>query len=328
MEWRCEWCGKPHEADDPPCDSCGHGSFERAVVQQTDLGGGGDPDTMTVWVCTACGREHPKHSPPCSRCNNATLEREQKRVDESNLTDRPGSAGADGVSAERTTVWVCTECGREHPKHAPPCSRCGHSTLDRETRRISDDELTAPGYRDLLTPRYLAVLVATLALATLFVLGATGTVDVPGFPDDSVPSVEGVPGNETTADGLSLAAVERAYLGVLDDRRATQGVNPLDRNGRLDKVARYYNQRRVKQLSGRGTRPSGRELRDLLGGECSEASLISLSGPAGDSADSVGRRLADDITTGDTPLREDSSITGVDIHSVDGTLFLAQFVCS
>jgi hypothetical protein len=85
MEWRCEWCGKPHEDDNPPCDSCGHGSFERAVVRQTDLGAD-DHESMKMWVCTDCGREHPKHSPPCSRCGGMTLERREVRVDDSELS--------------------------------------------------------------------------------------------------------------------------------------------------------------------------------------------------------------------------------------------------
>lgn len=81
MEWRCEWCGKPHEDDDPPCDSCGHGSFERAVVQQAPAG-----ESTTLWVCTECGREHPKHNPPCSRCGKPDLERRERTVDDAELT--------------------------------------------------------------------------------------------------------------------------------------------------------------------------------------------------------------------------------------------------
>ncbi|MFC7058003.1 hypothetical protein [Halovenus salina] len=72
MEWRCEWCGKPHEEDDPPCDNCGHGQFEKAVVRQTDLSEEGSQEATIVWVCPDCGREHPKHAPPCSRCGNPT----------------------------------------------------------------------------------------------------------------------------------------------------------------------------------------------------------------------------------------------------------------
>ncbi|WP_161973140.1 hypothetical protein [Halostella litorea] len=82
MEWRCEWCGKPHEENDPPCDECGHGSFEEAVVQvpETD-----DPDSMLVWVCEECGRNHPKNSPPCSRCGHMQLRKEVQEFDESEL---------------------------------------------------------------------------------------------------------------------------------------------------------------------------------------------------------------------------------------------------
>jgi len=83
MEWRCEWCGKPHEEDDPPCDNCGHGTFEKAVVQQAPQAEG--PNETTLWVCTECGRAHPKHSPPCSRCGNATLKRETRAVDDEEL---------------------------------------------------------------------------------------------------------------------------------------------------------------------------------------------------------------------------------------------------
>jgi predicted nucleic acid-binding Zn-ribbon protein len=77
MEWRCAWCGKPHEANDPPCDNCGHNKFERAIEQvpATDA----DPQG-SVWVCPECGRQHQKHSPPCSRCGNLTLE--QRHVSE------------------------------------------------------------------------------------------------------------------------------------------------------------------------------------------------------------------------------------------------------
>lgn len=74
MEWRCAWCGKPHEEDDPPCDSCGHGSFERAVVREPETIDAG-PDF--VWACQSCGREHVKYSPPCSRCGDPSLEKRE-----------------------------------------------------------------------------------------------------------------------------------------------------------------------------------------------------------------------------------------------------------
>lgn len=70
MEWRCEWCEKPHEENDPPCDNCGHGTFEKAVRQVNhEVVPGG-----TVWICQDCGRSHQRNSPPCKRCGGADLE--------------------------------------------------------------------------------------------------------------------------------------------------------------------------------------------------------------------------------------------------------------
>ncbi len=328
MEWRCEWCGKPHEEDDPPCDNCGHGSFERAVVRRTDLGDGPGADTTTVWECTECGREHPKNAPPCSRCNNPTLERQQKRVDESNLTERPGSSATGTVEADTTTVWVCTECGREHPKNAPPCSRCNNPTLERQQKQIADSELTAPGYRELLTPRYVAAFGVVLALVCVFALGTTGIVDVPGFPDDSVPEVDGVPGNETTAAGVSLAAVEQGYLDAVADRRADEGVGTLDRRSRLDEIARYYNQRRVKSAAGAGG-ATDIDLGAVLPGDCSEFGVRTLSGPLGDgNPGETGARLVAAIGEDDPQLFGELSLTGVDAHGVGDTLYLTQAFCT
>lgn len=97
MEWRCAWCGKPHEENDPPCDNCGHGEFERAVVPIAPESEG-DSDTMTVWVCTECGHEHPKHTPPCDRCGGGPLERREVTYDEDEvmaemLADERGENG-------------------------------------------------------------------------------------------------------------------------------------------------------------------------------------------------------------------------------------------
>jgi len=72
--FRCAWCGKPHERNDPPCENCGHHKFERAVVPVAP-DPGEDYEREPVWVCPECGRRHQKNSPPCSRCGNARLER-------------------------------------------------------------------------------------------------------------------------------------------------------------------------------------------------------------------------------------------------------------
>lgn len=91
MEWRCTWCGKPHEENDPPCDNCGHNKFERAVEQMAPETT--DDPSDPVWVCTECGRQHTKNSPPCNRCGNVHLEKRQPDWDD--LEDLGGTTYRD-----------------------------------------------------------------------------------------------------------------------------------------------------------------------------------------------------------------------------------------
>jgi ribosomal protein L37E len=270
MEWRCEWCGKPHENDDPPCDNCGHGSFERAVV--------------------------------------------------------PVAADRDTLGTE-STVWVCTNCGREHTKHTPPCSRCGHDELERRRQQIDESEITAPGYLDLVTPRYIAAFLGVLALAAVFLLGVTGTVDIPGF-GTGIPEVADVPGNATAAGGVSLADAERAYLQRLNDEREAADGEALTRTDELDRVATFLNQRRVKEndLSER----EREAVRDVLREQCSESPqvpAIDIPTDRFDSATGLGESVfvtyQRDVVVGAT-----GTATGVDFHArPSGDVAVVQIIC-
>lgn len=273
MEWRCEWCGKPHESDDPPCDNCGHGSFEAAVVQQP--------------------------------------------------------ASADGA-VETTEVWVCTACGREHVKHAPPCSRCGSDDLELREKSVEEADLTAPGYRDLLTPGYVIALALLIALSVVFLLGFVGVVDVPGFGDDEVPTVDDVPGNATAADGTSLAAIEVAYLDAVNEHRENRGNRSLERTDVLDDSATYYNQRLVKTVLQDGPEPTLDDLEDVLAGECEEVAVELDSQAQGETVDAeqAGLTFANTTTTrGQFVASDHWELTGVDVHSAEGSLFLTHFLC-
>lgn len=330
MQWRCEWCGKPQESDDPPCDNCGHGKFEKAIVRQPAESDG--PRSTTVWVCTACGREHTKHSPPCSRCGNATLEREEKVITEGDLTDGPGTSAVESsIESETTTVWVCADCGREHTRNSPPCTRCGSPALQRETKAISDSELAAPSYLELLTPQYAIVLGLVLLLAATAVLGFAGVVDLPFFPDDGVPEVEDVPGNESATGSFSHAAIEEAYLASVNERHADAGISQLERSDYLDEVATFYNQRRVKWLLADGSLPSEEQLAELLSQSCSANPTVQntqLSTDGATDTGELGDRLATAVTgEANGTLDTGGTTTGVDVHSVGDELFLVGFVC-
>jgi hypothetical protein len=279
MEWRCEWCGKPHEEDDPPCDNCGHGKFEKAVVRQTDLGDG---------------------------------------------------------ESDPALVWVCTECGREHPKNSPPCSRCGSVSLEQRRQEIDRSELTAPGYVDLLTPRYLAAVGVAVVLGVVFVLGLTGVIDLPGFGNGGVPAVENVPGNATGSGAVSLAAVEDGFTTELADR-LDAGNEGVQRNGDLDAVARYLNQQSVREeySNTTATRTVDDSVRDVASEACGR-STPSVIGPvvlqqgtrADASAASLGEGLVEEFlgTVGTTSVIDER--LGVDVHeSPDGSLWLLLVTC-
>jgi len=224
-------------------------------------------------------------------------------------------------------VWVCTACGREHTKHNPPCSRCGHGDLGLQRQEVGEDELEAPGYVDLLTPRYLLGLVVVLALGGAFVLGVTGVVDVPGF-GGGVPEVSDVPGDATAAGDVPFDDAERAYLSRLNDARESTDVSPLSRDGDLDAVAAFLNQKRVKEAS--VSREENDQVRSVLEGACEASPAVVTANVAtgpGTSAATLGDSLAT-ATVQDRGTDATGGQTGIDLHATpDGRVYLLQVVC-
>lgn len=102
MKWRCEYCGKPHERNDPPCGNCGHSEFEKAVVPMAPEAEDEDASRTYAWICTECGNDHPKHTPPCDRCGNAKLERRELSYDEDEIVEEM----LEGSSSQAPTADV------------------------------------------------------------------------------------------------------------------------------------------------------------------------------------------------------------------------------
>lgn len=275
MEWRCEWCGKPHEADDPPCENCGHGSFERAVVQEP----------------------------------------------------------AGGPAGESTTVWVCADCGREHTKHSPPCSRCGHPTLERREQTVDDDELVAPGYLDLVTPRYVLGLAAVLVFAAVLGLGIAGVVDLPGLGSEEVqvPDPAEVPGDPDAAAGVELADVEDAYLDRLNELRTGVGASAVTRADDLDDVARDLNLLFVDAEFGDAAPPGSEELGQLVRPVCGRDAVLErydVDLDDGGTATGIGHRLAEGrVRQGGVDDAGDNDRVGIDAHAVDGAVYVFELTC-
>lgn len=78
MEYRCEWCGERYPTDDPPCEECGHGEFEEALLRED----GTVETTELMWVCANCGRAHQRNNPPCKRCGGTDLEPHEQDYDD------------------------------------------------------------------------------------------------------------------------------------------------------------------------------------------------------------------------------------------------------
>ena len=349
MEWRCEWCEKPHEENDPPCDNCGHGKFERAVVP---VGPEGNSNPL-VWVCASCGRTHQRNSPPCSRCGHAKLTKHEQSFDEddplASVREESTSKGerAADATGDSVTVWACTECGRQHPRNNPPCSRCGNMALEQREQHFEDIQPDGGSWLDALLSRYGLGLVGVVLLAGILAAGGAGIIDVPGI-GTGPPAVEDVPGNESSVGHLDLAEVEQEYVEELNDRRAAADYNELTRSGDLAAQATYANQRTVKAVHGDADPPSEEELNRELSrpdecvSEIRYGELLVLPDQFDDhSVTSVDdeRDLAE-IIIGEYEDRMETQsaegefmsapagYVGVDIHvGPDGSVFVTQFVC-
>jgi hypothetical protein len=277
-KWRCDWCGKPHAQNDPPCDNCGHHKFEKAVVPVA-------PETEDY---------------------------------------------------ERQPVWVCTECGREHQKNSPPCSRCGNAKLEKHVPSEEDyaEELAGTSYLDVLEPRYVLGMVFALVAGGVLVLALLGVVTLPGMGPSL--DIADVPGNATEASGVDLDDAERAYLDSINDARAEAGVDRLDRSENLDDVARFLNQRLVKDTYTDESVPEFDRVRGPLNDACSDTDRVLIQ-PGGrqvdasafDSPDALAAVLDDAFIAEDAADAQFSNgRTGVDVHvGPDDRVFLTQVVC-
>jgi ribosomal protein L40E len=369
MEWRCEWCGKPHEENDPPCDNCGHGQFERAVVPAGPEGDGGP----LVWVCTECGREHPRNNPPCSRCGGMDLEKQRQddvpvepiddgddgipsvrdlwveddgeppEGDWETAGEEPTSEGDGQVEAaeaatDTMTTWVCTECGRSHPRNNPPCSRCGSMHLERREERFDDVGARGGGWVDAVDGKVALGFGAVVLLAALVVGPAMGTFDLPG---QGPPTVEDVPGESASVGGVDLSAVERSFVDELSAARSERGAGELSWNRELGLFATYQNRWDVKAAYQGGARPSEEGLREAYRSvdSCDSGDIVQEAFDAAtvggtpaegfDAADAMAAALVDDYLEqpGDV-VAASNDAAGVDVHvGPDGRVFVTVAYC-
>jgi hypothetical protein len=303
------------DADERP--PAADGSGERAPTRGSE---------SAKWKCAWCGKPHSRNDPPCDNCGHHKFEKAVVPV-------APETEGY-----ERQPVWVCPECGREHQKNSPPCSRCGNAKLEKHVPTEEDyaDELGGTSYLDVLEPQYAIGIVFALVAGGVLILALLGVITLPGMGGPSL-TVADVPGNATTANGIDLAETERAYLATVNDRRAEAGVDRLDRSERLDDVARYLNQRRVKSTYTDEEVPPIDRVNDALGEACDGEQPVAFTDGTDtrvsvsnyDSPDAFAAALDDVyLDTGDATTEYPVGRTGLDVHvGPDGRVFVTQIAC-
>lgn len=139
MNWRCVDCGRPSDTGGGTCE-CGSERFERATFQATKR-------------CTECGELAAGRDISCPNCGFTSFEPLQDEE------PRPDPSYHE---------WRCESCGKEYPKHTPPCDRCG----GMEFERVHVGEVDVDEYVERvpwLTKRTIAVL--ALLVAAIVVLG-------------------------------------------------------------------------------------------------------------------------------------------------------------
>ncbi|WP_339103693.1 hypothetical protein [Haloterrigena salinisoli] len=291
MKWRCTWCGKPHAENDPPCDNCGHNTFEKAIVREGEEEGNAGEQATTA------------SSDPA--------------VD-------TGVTETETVDTGTTYVWRCRDCGRDHVKYNPPCSRCGNHDLEKikQTYDDVDGELQTSSWLEVAKP-YAPILAVIVVVAALF---ATGVVPLSVIPGVGAPSPPDAPGEGSQAAGIDLEATEGEIHDRLEDAR--ESTRSYD-----DGLAAYaeYNNRAYVANQYDGTQSEGVEPGDF-GTDCGNTVVSGQVTPAlsiDDYDDEAA--LADDVASGlgtnDAVTAPEYEREGLDLHVVEGSIYVHYAAC-
>lgn len=265
------------------------------------------------WRCDECDHKHDTDVNYCANCGHDNVTRD---IPETNAP----------------LVWVCTNCGREHPKHAPPCSSCGSMTLEKQEQTYQGGGDEAAGYTELLlSPQFAGLAVGGLIIGLLVISGA-GQVGLLTGGGDDVPAVEDVPGNETVTDnGIPTAAIEWFYLEQLDERFEEEGLEPLDRDGRIDDVASFENQQIVREEYGDGPEADRDRAEELLADTCPghirESDTATLQRTPDAAALADGLSTLTGLQTAEN-LDEPFDAVGIDVHAVDEEVHARVVFCT
>ncbi|WP_247000495.1 hypothetical protein [Halosolutus gelatinilyticus] len=285
------------------------------------------------WRCTWCGKPHADNDPPCDKCGHNVFEEAIVRVDESETDDElvPRT-----VDTGTTYVWRCPNCGRDHVRNNPPCSRCGNPDLEKTEQRYADvdRDLDVPGWVEVAKP-YAPILVVVGIVALLFVTGTVPLSILPGIGTSSPPDA---PGSGTEAAGLDLDETEREVHDRLEAERDAANAPSRSHDDGLGAYAEYLN-RYVVAIEYEEIDPDDVDVPPLdefdpdCGGDRVLSAPLAIGTISIDEYDDEGA-LADDIAAellgsefGDE-VRAGFGAEGIDVHvALDDRVFVMYAAC-
>jgi predicted nucleic acid-binding Zn-ribbon protein len=268
------------------------------------------------WRCTRCGKPHAENDPPCDECGHNAFEKAIVRIDETDA--RSGAEGEPIPSGTVETgpdyVWACTNCGREHVRNTPPCSRCGNPDLERveQTYEGLERDLDTPSWFEVAKP-YLPLFAVIAVVIALFATGVVSPSILPGIGQPSPPEA---PGNASEAGGLDLETTEELIHQRLEAEREPSESRTYDDG--LAAYAEYRN--RLHVLNDFANETSDGPTSDAFDHQCGdtrpqEGPAVITGVSVEDYPDEAG--LADDIAAELLSRYDDGMRTGYDAEGVD-----------
>lgn len=271
------------------------------------------------WRCTWCGKPHAEDDPPCDDCGHNAFEKAVVREGDAGSAD----ASSGTIDTGTSYVWTCSECGRDHVKHNPPCSRCGSPALEKTEQTYDDVE------RDLETPGWLATAKPyTPILAVVIVVGAlfaTGIVSPSVVPGIGAPAPPDASGDGTEAAGIDLEETEE----LIHDRLEADRVKSRTYDDGLAAYAEYHNRAHVaiKYDDARVEQVSLSDFDIECRGALDEGRLPSLSLENYDDEDELADGIVETVRLSDSATETRFEAEGIDLHVIGDSVYVYYAAC-
>lgn len=272
------------------------------------------------WRCTWCGKPHAENDPPCDNCGHNAFERAIVRAE----ADESAGSSSGTVDTGTTYVWSCSDCGRDHVKHNPPCSRCGNPILEK-TEQTYDDvdrDLATPSWLEAAKP-YTPILGVVALVVALF---ATGIVSPSILPEVGEPTPPDAPGDGAEAAGIDLEETETEIHDRLEEDREEsrtydEGLAAYAEYHNRAYVAIQYDDAKVEQVS---LSDFGVDCR----GELDEGQLpYALSLENYDDESELADGVVEVIRLSDSVTGTGFDAEGMDLHVVNGAVYVFYGAC-